>query len=93
MSDVTVQLPPGCKGFDCKDGTRYTAARAGGFVKVSERHARAINQGQYGEKDFISAKGQQSFGTKRGQLCEPCGRLWNAWNKTCPKCGGETVTV
>jgi hypothetical protein len=93
MSDVTVQLPPGCKGLDCKDGTRYTASKAGGFVKVDERHARAINQGQYGQQNLMSAKGQQSFGTKKGQLCEPCGRLWNAWNKTCPKCGEETVTV
>lgn len=93
MADVTVQLPPGCKGLDCKDGTRYTATRAGGSVKVDERHARAINQGQYGQKDFISAKGQQSFGTKRGQYCDPCRRLWNAWNKTCPKCGAETIAV
>jgi hypothetical protein len=93
MSDVTVQLPPGCKGFDCKDGTRYTAGKAGGFVKVDERHARAINQGQYGQQDFISGKGQQSFGTRKGQLCTSCGRIWNAWNKTCLKCEVETITV
>lgn len=93
MSDVTVQLPPGCSGFDCKDGTKYTANAPGGFVKVDDRHARAINQGQYGEKDFISAKGQSSFGTKNGQHCRPCGRLWNAWNKTCPRCGAATTTV
>lgn len=90
---VKVQLPPGCSGFDCKDGTKYKANRPGGMVEVSDRHAKAINQGQYGEKDFISAKGQVSFGTRSGQLCTPCGRLWNAWNKTCPKCGEETVTV
>lgn len=90
---VKVQLPPGCKGFDCKDGTKYTAKRAGGTVDVDDRHAKAINTGQYGQQHFISAKGQQSFGTKRGQYCEPCRRLWNAWNKTCPKCGIDTVTI
>lgn len=89
---VKVQLPPGCYGFDCKDGTKYTG-KPGGSVEVSDRHAKAINQGQYGDKGLVSAKGQMSFGTKRGQLCEPCGRLWNAWNKTCPKCATETVTV
>lgn len=90
---VKVQLPPGCKGFDCKDGTKYTAGRAGGTVEVSDRHAKAINDGQYGQQDFISAKGALSFGTKKGKLCESCGRVWNAWNSTCPRCGCETVTV
>lgn len=88
-----VNLPPGCYGFDCKDGTKYTASRPGGTVEVSDRHAKAINAGQYGAQDFISAKGSQSFGTRSGQLCESCGRLWNAWNKTCPKCDVETVRV
>lgn len=87
-----VQLPPGCYGFDCKDGTKYTG-KPGGTVEVSDRHAKAINRGQYGAQDFISAKGQVSFGTKKGQECPSCGRLWNAWNKTCPKCGVDTVTV
>lgn len=87
-----VQLPPGCYGFDCKDGTKYTG-KPGGTVEVSDRHATAINQGQYGEQSFISAKGQVSIGTKKGQECPSCGRLWNAWNKMCPKCGVDTVTV
>ncbi len=87
---VKVQLPPGCSGLDCKDGTKYTATKPGGSVTVSDRHAAAINSGQYGDTGFISAKGAQSFGTKRGQRCEPCNRLWNAWNKTCPRCGAPT---
>lgn len=90
---MKVNLPPGCYGFDCKDGTKYTAKRPGGTVEVADRHAKAINTGQFGQQDFISAKGSQSFGTKSGQYCEPCGRLWNAWNKTCPKCGVDTVRV
>jgi hypothetical protein len=88
-----VNLPPGCYGFDAKDGTRYNANRPGGHVTVDDRHARAINQGQYGQQDFISAKGAQSFGTKAGQLCESCGRTWNAWNSVCPKCDIPTVRI
>jgi len=87
---VKVQLPPGCTGFDCKDGTKYTASRPGGSVSVEDRHARAINNGQYGQQDFISAKGAVSFGTKRGKVCDPCRRVWNAWNDECPRCGGAT---
>lgn len=90
---VKVQLPPGCSGFDCKDGTKYTAGRPGGSVTVSDRHANAINTGQYGRTDFISAKGSESFGTKRGQWCEHCNRTWNAWNFVCPKCGAETISL
>lgn len=87
-----VQLPPGCYGFDCKDGTKYTG-RPGGSVTVSDRHAAAINSGQFADKGLVSAKGAQSFGTRRGQHCEPCGRLWNAWNTTCPKCGAPTTAA
>jgi hypothetical protein len=90
MGDVKVNLPPGCSGFDCKDGTKYKADKPGGSVTVSEDHARAINQGQYGQKDFITAKGAQAFGTRRGRWCAPCRRVWNAWNDTCPRCGGVT---
>jgi hypothetical protein len=90
---VKVNLPPGCYGFEAKDGTKYTAKRPGGHVDVDDRHARAINQGQYGQSDFISAKGAQSFGTKTGQLCESCGRVWNAWNSHCQKCDVPTVRV
>lgn len=88
---VKVNLPPGCSGLDCKDGTKYTAAKPGGVVEVDDRHARAINTGQYGEKGFISATGAMSFGTKRGMVCEPCGRVWNAWTTACHHCGTPTV--
>ena len=90
---VKVNLPPGCAGFDCKDGTKYTANRPGGTVEVSDRHAKAINRSQYKDRDFISATGAQSFGTKVGQLCESCGRVWNAWNATCPRCEVPTVRM
>lgn len=89
---VKVQLPPGCKGLDCKDGTRYTASRPGGSITVDDRHARAINTGQFGEKGLMSAKGAVSFGTKRSQVCPDCHRVWNAWNETCPRCGVPTIS-
>lgn len=89
---VKVNLPPGCYGFEAKDGTKYTA-KPGGTVEVSDRHAKAINRGQFGQADFISAKGAQSFGTRSGQLCESCGRLWNAWNSVCPKCDVPTTRI
>lgn len=88
---VKVPLPPGCGGFDCKDGTKYTADRPGGFVTVEDHHASAINKSQYAEMDFISAKGAQSFGTKRGRRCASCRRVWNAWSVACPRCGAETT--
>lgn len=87
---VKVNLPPGCSGFDCKDGTKYTANRPGGSVVVSDRHASSLNKSQYAEQDFISGKGSQSFGTKIGMECPKCHRLWNVWNTRCPKCDVET---
>jgi hypothetical protein len=91
MGDVKVNLPPGCSGFNCQDGTRYKANRPGGSVTVSEEHARAIQTGQYGQKGFITASGAQAFGTKRGRECEACHRVWNVWNHECPRCDRPTV--
>jgi hypothetical protein len=89
-----VQLPPGCKGFDCKDGTRYTASRPGGSVTVSDRHADALKKSQFaGDGHLVGNIGRESFGTKRTMRCESCRRLWNAWNDTCPRCGEVTVEV
>lgn len=90
---VKVNLPPGCSGMDAKDGTKYTANRPGGSIMVEDRHANAINTGQFGDKGLVSARGAVSFGTKKSQLCSECGRVWNAWNTICPKCGCATDTV
>jgi hypothetical protein len=87
-----VHLPPGCIGFDAKDGTRYTAKKAGGTVNVDERHAKAINEGQFGgDANLVSATGALTFGTKKGRECLTCHRVWNVWNVVCPKCGADTV--
>lgn len=91
---IKVNLPPGCKGFDCKDGTKYTAARAGTHVMVEDRHADALNKSQFGgDGHLIGNVGRESFGTKKGMKCPKDGRIWNAWNDTCPKCGTVTEAV
>jgi hypothetical protein len=90
---VKVNLPPGCSGFDCKDGTKYTANRLGGSVVLEDRHARAVNNGQFGEKGLVTAKGAESFGTKKSQVCPSCNRIWNAWNTHCRICGSETASA
>jgi hypothetical protein len=81
-----VHLPPGCSGFTCADGTNISASRPGGTVTVSDRHADAINNSQYGDTGFISARGAVSFGTKKSRFCERCRNIWNAWNDVCPRC-------
>lgn len=87
-----VNLPPGCTGLDCKDGTRYTADKPGGAVEISDRHATAVKTGQFsGDGHLLGNVGQLSFGTKKSRRCEPCGRIWNAWSTECPKCGEPTV--
>lgn len=86
-----VNLPPGCSGFDCKDGTQYKADKPGGAVVVNDRHADALNHSQFTEQGLVNAKGAQSFGTKQGRYCQKCRRLWNVWNDTCPRCGEVTV--
>ncbi len=86
-----VNLPPGCSGFDAKDGTKYKANKPGGSVVISDRHAAALDSSQYADQGFISAKGAVAFGTRQGMVCAPCIRTWNAWNTVCPSCGGVTV--
>jgi hypothetical protein len=86
-----VNLPPGCSGITCADGTRYSGKK-GGFVEVEDRHAKAIKQ-QFGVAGkMLSATGAVSMGTKKGRWCKNCvpPRLWNVWNETCPRCGQET---
>lgn len=85
-----VQLPPGCYGFECKDGTKYTG-KPGTSVDVSDRHAEALKKSQFGgDGHLIGHVGRLSIGTKDGKWCRSCNRLWNVWNSTCPKCGTAT---
>jgi hypothetical protein len=88
---TTVRLPDGCKGLDMQDGAKYSASKPGGLVDMEPAHARAISKGWYGQSGTMRGGPQFSFGTRAGRVC-PCspGRPWNAWSKTCPKCGGPT---
>lgn len=87
-----VQLPPGNSAIRMEDGTRYKAARTGGYVTVSDEHARAIDRlAGNGDAGLLTGAFRSYGGTRRAQVC-PCGPTrWNSWTKTCPKCGGETV--
>lgn len=86
-----VNLPPGCSGITCADGTRYSGKK-GGFVEVEDRHATAIKSQIGITGNMLSANGAVSMGTKKGRWCLSCSppRHWNHWNDECPRCGAET---
>lgn len=88
---VTVNLPPGCSGFNLQDGTEYKG-RAGGSVLVADEHAAAIRRQVGGDAGLVGhGSGRLFLGTKDGRWCNACRRLWNRWNAVCVKCGAETV--
>lgn len=71
------------------DGTKYSA-KPGDTVEVSEHHAKTIKNSYYGTSGIMRGGSQFSVGTKIGRWCDPCARLWNAWNTDCPRCGATT---
>jgi hypothetical protein len=85
-----IELPPGCSGITCQDGTRYTG-RKGGSVVVDDRHAAAIARSRHGGTGLITAARMTQLGTRTGRWCPACARLWQAWSRTCPRCGGVTT--
>jgi len=87
-----VQLPAGCSGITCADGTRYSGTK-GGSVEVSDRHAKAIRNQQGTAAKMLTATGAVNLGTKKGRWCINCqpARIWQAWSDVCPRCGYETV--
>ena len=85
-----VQLPPGCAGFNCADGTVYKA-KAGTSVTLEDRHAKALSASQHSSIGLVRAGESFALGTKAGRYCVPCSRLWQAWSAVCPRCGSETV--
>jgi hypothetical protein len=90
---VRVNLPPGCVGFNTKDGHKYTA-KPGTHVYVEDHHAKALKSNDYAAAGLVEA-GPEKFFTDRtkttGRWCKKCNRLWNAWNFDCGKCGEATV--
>lgn len=82
-----ITLPDGCRGVDMATG-QYTA-RPGDRIQVSPGNADIIRQ-----RAAQVRRGEAfAFGTKRGRSCGPCGRVWNAWNTSCPKCQTSTEEV
>jgi hypothetical protein len=84
-----VELPKGCYGLECADGTKYTAD-PGGHIEVSDRHAAAIKTSQHGQIGMLSASKAYHLGTKRGRRCPRCHFLGQAWSVECPRCGTLT---
>lgn len=84
-----VQLPPGCAGFRCADGSVYSA-KAGTSVVLEDRHAKALSRSQHQEIGLVKSGESFSLGTKRGRVCDTCARTWQAWSLQCPKCGAGT---
>lgn len=88
----TVHLPPGCESLHMQDGTTYDAARPGGRVSVLDHHGDAIARTLGGDAGLVgSGRFGVFLGTRRGQVCAPCGRVWQAWSTRCPRCGAVTT--
>jgi len=86
-----VELPGGCYGLECADGTKYTAD-PGGHIDVSDRHAAAIKSSQHGQTGMLSASKAYHLGTKGGRRCPRCRFLAQVWAADCPHCGAATET-
>ena len=87
-----VQLPPGCAGFRCADGSVYSA-KAGTSVVLEDRHAKALSSSQHQSIGLVKAGESFALGTKKGRYCSGCARIWQAWSLECPKCGEETYEL
>ncbi len=86
-----VTAPPGCRGIDLQDGSRYHTDRRGTML-VADHHADAIQAGWYGQTGVMVGNEPHTFGTRAGRrcVCSPL-RVWNSWTTLCPKCGAPTT--
>jgi len=94
MPEIT--LPPGCRRLTFADGSDPVTADRWGHATVTDSQAKMIDSMRgNGEGGLIH--GQTGIYTKSrrsaGRWCMTCvpPRLWNAWNKRCPRCDAETV--
>jgi hypothetical protein len=86
-----VNLPPGCSGLQMTDGTNYTG-KPGGHVNVADEHAPHIRREVGGDAGLVGHGSFRTFaGTRDGRWCPPCRFLAQAWSRSCPRCGGDTV--
>jgi hypothetical protein len=93
-----VNLPPGCAGIADGNWKRF-ADKPGGHITlddtdpVERRQLAKLAAQDYASAGLVDA-GPEKFFSNRvgdGRWCRACRRLWNRWNGTCVKCGGETV--
>jgi hypothetical protein len=93
-----INLPPGCAGFADGD-QKYYADKPGGFVNLDpDKDAgalRKLKNQDYASAGLVDAGPEKQFIRKTtvpGMWCRDCNRLWQAWTKSCNKCGAETVS-
>jgi hypothetical protein len=94
-----VNLPPSCAGF--ADGnTKYMAVNGpGSFVNIDDtdpagkRALAKLAAQDYAQAGLVDAGPEKFFSRRKddGRWCRACNRVWNRWNRTCPKCEQETV--
>jgi hypothetical protein len=84
-----VNLPAGCYGV--KLPTREVNDKPGGSITVTDREARWIAKSSNGKLGIVGSTQALTVGTKQGRWCYPCGRLWQAWSRSCPRCGRGTT--
>jgi hypothetical protein len=87
-----VQLPPGCAGFRCADGSVYSA-KPGTSVVLEDRHATSLSKSQHQSIGLVTAGESFSLGTKESRRCPECRFLAQAWSQDCPRCGAETIAA
>jgi hypothetical protein len=86
-----VNLPPGNSSLAFEDGSRAVASRPGGRVWLSDKQAKAVDSmSGNGDAGLVTGRFRSYGGSRNGRWCAACRRLWNAWNRECPKCGAAT---
>jgi hypothetical protein len=84
-----VNLPPGCGGFTCLDGSRYDA-KPGTSVVLEDHHAAKLKKSQHSAIGLVTSM-SYSLGTKMGTRCPTCRFLGQAWTTECPRCHSEMI--
>jgi lipopolysaccharide biosynthesis regulator YciM len=85
-----IELPPGCKGLDFPDGSRY-GARPGTHVMVEDHHADQIKTSIHDAPGVLRSQRTHMLATKAGRWCVPCRFAAQIWSVECPKCGRPTT--
>ena len=90
-----IQMPPGCNSLrfpptKAGPGKEYYG-KPGGSVSVDDHHAVQIAKSPNGRLGIVTQP-RNAIGTRKGQRCEGCGFLGQAWMRICNRCGGTDLT-